>query len=151
MSRLITKNYSTSPKVPMGIQGLTWTPTSQMQGFGARPSSFQRTRIEKPLKIDKILTKMSILGRFRSSKSIKLWWSSTKPLILYCGGPSRPPDTHGYPGGGGVVFSNESGQPDVIPVSVYLGYSYLPNQSLRELFYNDLDQETILLAEYLVW
>ena len=118
MSRLITKNYSTSPKVPMGIQGLTWTPTSQMQGFGARPSSFQRTRIKKPLKIDKILTKMSILGRFRSSKSFKLWWSSTKPLILYCGGPSWPPDTHGYPGGGGVVFSNESGQLDVIPVSV---------------------------------
>ena len=31
-----------------------------------------------------------------------------------CGGPSRPPDTHGYLGGGGVVFSNESGQLDVI-------------------------------------
>ena len=39
-------------------------------------------------------------------------------LILYCKGLSRPLDTHGYPGGGGVVFSNESGQLDVIPVSV---------------------------------
>ena len=34
-------------------------------------------------------------------------------------GPSRPLDTHGYPGGGGVVFSNESGKLDVIPVSVH--------------------------------
>ena len=118
MSRLITRNYSTSPKVPMGIQGSTWTPSSQMQGFGAGPSSFQRTRIEKPLKIDKILTKMPIFGRFRSSKSFKLWWLSTNPLILSWGGPSQPPDTHEYTEGIGVVLSNESTKLDVIPVSV---------------------------------
>ena len=60
----------------MGIQGSTWTPSSQMQGFGAGPSSFQRTRIEKP------------------------------------------PDTHEYTEGIGVVLSNESTKLDVIPVSV---------------------------------
>ena len=46
----------------MGIQGSTWTPYSQMQGFGARPSSFQGTIIEIPHKIDKILTKCQFLG-----------------------------------------------------------------------------------------
>ena len=32
----------------------------------------------------------------------------------------RPPDTHGHPGGGGVVFSNDLGQLRVRSVSVHL-------------------------------
>ena len=44
--------------------------------------------------------------------------SSTKPLNLGYGVTYRPQDTHGYPGGGLVVFSNDLGQLRVGSVSV---------------------------------
>ena len=43
---------------------------------------------------------------------------STKGLNLGSGVIFRPPDTHGYPGGGGVVFSDDPGQVESILVSV---------------------------------
>ena len=39
-------------------------------------------------------------------------------LNLGSGVTYQPPDTHGYPGGGGVVFSNDPGQLRVGSVSV---------------------------------
>ena len=43
---------------------------------------------------------------------------STKGLNLGSGVKLRPPDTHGYPGGGGVVFSDDPGQVESIFISV---------------------------------
>ena len=45
---------------------------------------------------------MAVFERFLASGPFKTWWSSTKPLNLGYGVPSRHPGTHGYPGGGGV-------------------------------------------------
>ena len=47
---------------------------------------------------------------------------STKPLDLGSGVTYQPQDTHGYPGGVGVVFSIDSGQLGVVSVSVPPGY-----------------------------
>ena len=42
----------------------------------------------------------------------------TKALDLGSGVIFQPPDTHGYPGGGGVVFSDDVGQVESILISV---------------------------------
>ena len=50
LSQVITKNYSNTPRVPMGIWGSVCDPRTQILGFGARPSIFKRTRTKKTLK-----------------------------------------------------------------------------------------------------
>ena len=50
--------------------------------------------------------------------------SSTKPLNLGSGVTYRPPDTHGYPGGGGVVFSKDPGKLDSRSVSLNYWHTY---------------------------
>ena len=62
--------------------------------------------------------KFDLFERFFGSGSFKSWWSSTKPLNLGSGVTYGPPDTHGYPGGGGVVFSKDLGQLESRLVSV---------------------------------
>ena len=54
LSRVFTKNYSTAPRVPMGIWGSVLTQESIFRGFGARPSIFKRTRTKKLLKKSQI-------------------------------------------------------------------------------------------------
>ena len=86
--------------------------------FGARPSTFKSTRTKKLLKKSQIWSKIAVFCWFFSSSSSKPWWSSTKPLNLGSGVTYWPPDTHGYPGGVGVVFSKGPGQLESRSVSV---------------------------------
>ena len=63
-------------------------------------------------------SKTAVFGWFFSSSSSKPWWSSTKPLNLGSGVKYWPPNTHGYPRGGGVVFGKDLGQLESRSVSV---------------------------------
>ena len=65
-------------------------PRTQTHGFGALPSSFKRTRTKKLSKRAKFDQKIAVFS--------------------YFGFTFRPLDTHGYPGGGGVVYSKDPGQ-----------------------------------------
>ena len=95
LSRVLTKNYSTSPRVPMGTWVSGGNPITQIKGFGCRPSSFKRTRSQKPLKNSHFWSKTTVFEWFFSSSSFKTWWSGTKPLNLGYGHPSIP--TSRYP------------------------------------------------------
>ena len=65
------------------------------------------------------LIKFCFYWVFFCSGSFKSWWSGTKPLNMGSWITYWPPDTHGYPGGSGVVFSKDPGQLESRSVSVY--------------------------------
>ena len=64
------------------------------------------------------LIKAAVFRWLLSSSSSKPKRSSTKALNRGSRVTYRPPDTHGYPGGGGVVFSKDPGQLESRSVSV---------------------------------
>ena len=76
---------------------------------------------------------MPLFERFFVSGSFKSAWSSTKPLNLGSVVTYRTPtpDTHGYPGVGGVVFSIDPGQLRVRSVSVRLGGGLASNHIIN--------------------
>ena len=89
---------------------------SIIKGFGARPLSFQWSRIQKPLEIEKIESKMFILLRFEDLTSLKGEHETPETLFL---GFHLTPKNFLVPWGIGVVLSNETGQLDVILVTVW--------------------------------
>ena len=70
------------------------------------------------LKRAKFDQKQQFLGGFLALARLNLIGSSTKPLNLGSGVTYQSSDTHGYPGGGGVVFSKDLGQVESRSVSV---------------------------------
>ena len=71
LSWVITKNYSTAPRVTMGVLGSVCDPRTQIWGFGARPSTFKGPRTKKPLKKSHTCSKTAVFGWFFRSSSSK--------------------------------------------------------------------------------
>ena len=112
--RSLLKTKPSPPGYSWVSGGWYVTPEPRFSGLVLDHQGLEELELKKTPRL-LFLIKFGFFERFFGSSSSKLWWSSTKPLNLGSGVTCRPPDIHGYPGGG---FSNDPGQLWIGSVSV---------------------------------
>ena len=115
--RSLLKTTPPPPGYPWVSRGWYVTPEPRFSGLVLDHQGLEELELKNHTKTA-VFDQIWLFLNDYFSGSFKTWWSSTKALNLGCGITYRPTDAHGYPGGGGVVFSNGPGQLRVGSVSV---------------------------------